>query len=114
MRNFALLEKIKAGWRVRRGCCKTRKQLLAYYGFEHKHFKSNNIYPKCQIAVILFIMSPNSFKAPKSKILRGKSDKVRDDKRLAPGTGIKYVLEIQSSKGHYGGNEYNVMNQRPE
>lgn len=56
MRNFALFEKIKAGWRVRQGCCKTRKQLPAYYGFQHKRLKSNNIYPKCQIAVMLFVM----------------------------------------------------------
>jgi len=65
MRKFALFQKIKAGLRAWRGCCKTRKQLTAYYGLQHKSFKSNNIHPKCQIAVMLFIMLQNSFKATK-------------------------------------------------
>lgn len=35
--------------------------------FNRKTSKSNNIHPKCQIAVMLFIMLQNSFKAPKHK-----------------------------------------------
>lgn len=110
IRNIALFEKIKAGWRARQGCCKTRKQLTAYYGFQQNRVKSNNIHPKCQRAVMLFIMLQNSFKATKHEKWAEAKSKGKLGLCSVSDTGITNVLRIQLSKGQDNTRESLEMN----
>lgn len=82
-----------------------KTKLWAYYGFQHKGLKSNNIHPKCQIAVMLFIISPNSFAA------EAKVGECGLGLSSVFAACIQNVLGIHSSKGpgqyqRESGNEY--------